>query len=186
MGEMYSTACLFHVNLLSTSNRCFICNKVRNWLKMLSLSIIPDKVTSWAELLLWQHFIHAIVFRDIRTNKSHVKYVCWHSLHPKLQVEIQISFSFILLLLLFFVVVFFFKQKVFFLFLLGNIYCGYSLEALHRGSSNEYPQNVFFLCVFFFFFYFFFGGGGGGGGGNKKNICWKYKYASNLELCMQY
>ena len=24
-----------------------------------------------------------------------------------------------------------------------NIDCGYSLEALHRGGSNEYPQSMF-------------------------------------------
>ena len=26
-----------------------------------------------------------------------------------------------------------------------NICCGYSLEAPHRGSSNEYPQHMFLL-----------------------------------------
>ena len=30
-----------------------------------------------------------------------------------------------------------------FLFLHKNIYCGYSLEAPHRGASNEYPQDIF-------------------------------------------
>ena len=30
-----------------------------------------------------------------------------------------------------------------FLFLLKNIGCGYSLELLHRGSSNEYLQSMF-------------------------------------------
>ena len=39
----------------------------------------------------------------------------------------------------------FFNQKVsiFFLFLDENICCGYSLEAPHRGASNEYPQHMF-------------------------------------------
>ena len=32
---------------------------------------------------------------------------------------------------------------LFFLFLLKNIDCGYSLELPHRGSSNEYPQSMF-------------------------------------------
>ena len=32
---------------------------------------------------------------------------------------------------------------VFFLFLLKNIDCGYSLEPPHRGGSNEYPQSMF-------------------------------------------
>ena len=32
---------------------------------------------------------------------------------------------------------------VFFLFLLKNIDCGYSLEPLRRGGSNEYTQSVF-------------------------------------------
>ena len=32
---------------------------------------------------------------------------------------------------------------LFFLFLLQNIDCGYSLEPPHRGSSNEYPQSMF-------------------------------------------
>ena len=31
----------------------------------------------------------------------------------------------------------------FYLFLLKNIYCGYSLEPPRRGGSNEYPQSVF-------------------------------------------
>ena len=40
---------------------------------------------------------------------------------------------------------FFFNQKVliFFLFSHENIYCGYSLEVPHRGTSNEYLQYVF-------------------------------------------
>ena len=32
---------------------------------------------------------------------------------------------------------------IFFLFLHENICCGYSLEAPHRGASNEYPQHIF-------------------------------------------
>ena len=32
---------------------------------------------------------------------------------------------------------------IFFLFLLKNIDCGYSLEPPHRGGSNEYPQSMF-------------------------------------------
>ena len=32
---------------------------------------------------------------------------------------------------------------LFFLFLLKNIDCGYLLELLHWGSSNKYPQSVF-------------------------------------------
>ena len=32
---------------------------------------------------------------------------------------------------------------LFFLFLLKNIVCGYSLEPPRRGGSNEYPQSMF-------------------------------------------
>ena len=32
---------------------------------------------------------------------------------------------------------------LFFLFLLKNIGCGYSLEPPRRGGSNEYPQRMF-------------------------------------------
>ena len=32
---------------------------------------------------------------------------------------------------------------IFFLFLLQNIDCGYSLEPPRRGGSNEYPQSMF-------------------------------------------
>ena len=32
---------------------------------------------------------------------------------------------------------------IFFLFLLKNIDCGYSLELPHLGGSNEYPQSMF-------------------------------------------
>ena len=32
---------------------------------------------------------------------------------------------------------------LFFLFLLKNIDCGYSLEPPHQGSSNEYPKSMF-------------------------------------------
>ena len=35
------------------------------------------------------------------------------------------------------------KILIFFLFLLKNIDCGYSLEPPHRGGSNEYPQSMF-------------------------------------------
>ena len=34
-------------------------------------------------------------------------------------------------------------RYIFFLFLKENIWCGYSLEAPHRGASNEYPQICF-------------------------------------------
>ena len=34
-------------------------------------------------------------------------------------------------------------RTAFFLFLLQNIDCGYSLEPPHRGGSNEYPQSMF-------------------------------------------
>ena len=40
----------------------------------------------------------------------------------------------------------------FFLYLHENICCGYSLEVPRRGTSNEYPQHMFWW-------------------GNKKNIC---------------
>ena len=38
-----------------------------------------------------------------------------------------------------------FRQKIqiFFIFLLKNIDCGYSLELPRRGGSNEYPQSMF-------------------------------------------
>ena len=38
-----------------------------------------------------------------------------------------------------------FESKIIdnFLFLHENICCGYSLEAPHRGASNEYPQHMF-------------------------------------------
>ena len=38
-----------------------------------------------------------------------------------------------------------FRQKslIFFIFLLKNIDCGYSLEPPRRGGSNEYPQSMF-------------------------------------------
>ena len=35
------------------------------------------------------------------------------------------------------------KILIFFLFLLQNIDCGYPLEPPRRGSSNEYPQSMF-------------------------------------------
>ena len=43
------------------------------------------------------------------------------------------------------------KVMTFFLFLSENICCGYSLEAPHRGASNEYSQHMF--C------------------GEKRNVC---------------
>ena len=36
---------------------------------------------------------------------------------------------------------------LFFLFLLKNIDCGYSLERPHRGGSNEYPQSMFWAEI---------------------------------------
>ena len=53
---------------------------------------------------------------------------------------------------------------LFFLFLLQNIDCGYSLEPPRRGGSNEYPQSMFcsknkknikFFQLNFFIFYNF-------------------------------
>ena len=35
------------------------------------------------------------------------------------------------------------KNLIFFLFLLKNIDCGYSLEPPQKGGSNEYPQSKF-------------------------------------------
>ena len=35
------------------------------------------------------------------------------------------------------------EYTLFFLFLLKNIDCGYSLERSHRGGSNGYPQSMF-------------------------------------------
>ena len=37
------------------------------------------------------------------------------------------------------------KMFMFFLFVLQNIDCGYTLEPPHRGGSNEYPQSMFVL-----------------------------------------
>ena len=39
------------------------------------------------------------------------------------------------------------KPLIFFLFLLENIDCGYSLEPPRRGSSNECPQSMFSEAV---------------------------------------
>ena len=36
-------------------------------------------------------------------------------------------------------------RLIFFLFLNENVCCGYSLEAPHRGASNEYQQHTFSL-----------------------------------------
>ena len=52
---------------------------------------------------------------------------------------------------------------LFFLFLLKNIDCGYSLEPHHRGGSNEYLQSMFWaeirkISEFFIWKYSFFGG----------------------------
>ena len=35
------------------------------------------------------------------------------------------------------------KIRIFFIFLLKNMDCGYSLEPPRRGGSNEYPQSMF-------------------------------------------
>ena len=36
---------------------------------------------------------------------------------------------------------------IFFLFLLKNIDCGYTLEPPRRGHSNEYPQSMFWAVI---------------------------------------
>ena len=51
---------------------------------------------------------------------------------------------------------------IFFLFLLENIDCGYPLEPLRRGGSNEYPQSMFWaelwkISEFFIWKFLFFG-----------------------------
>ena len=35
------------------------------------------------------------------------------------------------------------KIRIFFIFLLKNMDCGYSLAPPRRGGSNEYPQSMF-------------------------------------------
>ena len=45
---------------------------------------------------------------------------------------------------------------LFFLFLLKNIDCGYSLEPPHRGYSNEYPQSIFWAEIWKISDFFFF------------------------------
>ena len=52
---------------------------------------------------------------------------------------------------------------LFFLFLLKNIDCGYSLEPPRWGGSNEYPQSMFWaeiwkISEFFVWKFSFFGG----------------------------
>ena len=52
---------------------------------------------------------------------------------------------------------------LFFLFLLNNIHCGYSLEPPRRGGSNKYQQSMFWaeiwkILEFFFWNFSFFGG----------------------------
>ena len=37
------------------------------------------------------------------------------------------------------------KNRYFFIFLLKNINCGYTLEPPRRGGSNEYPQSMFWI-----------------------------------------
>ena len=64
------------------------------------------------------------------------------------------------------------KAFVFFLFLHKNIFCGYSLEAPHRGTSNEYPQHMFSWR-------------------NKKNIylptlIWTYDLPFLISLCLSH
>ena len=39
------------------------------------------------------------------------------------------------------------KSLIFFIFLLKNIDCGYSLEPPRRGVSNEYPQTMFWAEI---------------------------------------
>ena len=39
------------------------------------------------------------------------------------------------------------KILIFFIFLLKNIDCGYSLEPPRRGGSNEYPQSLFWAEI---------------------------------------
>ena len=39
------------------------------------------------------------------------------------------------------------KTLIFFIFLLKNIDCGYSLEPPRRGGSNEYPQSMFWAEI---------------------------------------
>ena len=39
------------------------------------------------------------------------------------------------------------KILIFFLYLLKNIDCGYSLEPPRRGGSNEYPQSMFWAEI---------------------------------------
>ena len=55
-----------------------------------------------------------------------------------------------------------FTGVYFFLFLLKNIDCGYMLEPPHQGSSNEYPQSMFWAEIwkisFFIWKFSVFGG----------------------------
>ena len=47
-------------------------------------------------------------------------------------------------------------RQLLFLFLLKNIDCGFSLEVPHRGSSNKYPQSIFWAEIWKISEFFFF------------------------------
>ena len=86
------------------------------------------------------------------------------------------------------------KGILFFLFLLQNIDCGYSLELPRRGDSNVYPQSMFlakkkkkkkkylkistekfiffFFFIYFFFFFFF----------NLKNLCTLHRHVFVMDI----
>ena len=69
--------------------------------------------------------------------------------------------------------------KRFFLFCCEDIYCGYSLEAPHRGTSNDYPQhkllsrNKRYICISLLFLV------------NKKQLIYNYKlHNTTFRLCI--
>ena len=114
--------------------------KLHPWLsKMHPGQILVRLCRCWSESSLGAH-VRRYIFRCYDSNNEndpcYVKMSLW-SVYSKVKGQSATAFDTAL-----------FSIKIvsiFFLFLDKNICCGYSLEAPHRGASNEYPQHMFSL-----------------------------------------
>ena len=79
-----------------------------------SISVFTVKITAWSDILWW-----SLITKTCPCNV--------YPLEPYFYI-VKLGFAGVYL---------------FFLFLLQNIDCGYSLEPPRRGGSNVYPQSMF-------------------------------------------
>ena len=113
---------------LNTLNICFLeLSKNSRDSKLQVRAAKVNKASVFESLRFFcEMFSATILLSDLRLNYLYIS-ASYHNQKAQLQIRHLLNL----------------KVLIFFLLLHENICCGYSLEAPHRGASNEYPQHMF-------------------------------------------